>query len=202
MSGRAGRLALTSDFGRAIFVTESKFEADVWLRHYAGGEFESVTPTLKDAPLEDHVLDSSRGVRVGAVPGAGGRFVAGQLHRPRPLARQDGPRGHSGRPSTRGWTSAAPVGWFTPARAGALEVTKLGLAVAGRGIGVATAVAMAEWAAEARRASSLTEVEVITLLGLTPAGSNIYVTLGREEDRQLDYRDEIVERARLVGAQD
>jgi hypothetical protein len=57
MSGRAGRLALVNDFGRSIMVTGSPFEADVWLRHYAGAEFEDVRPMLGDGPLEDHVLD-------------------------------------------------------------------------------------------------------------------------------------------------
>ena len=45
------------DFGRSILVTYSPFEADVWLRHFAGGEFEEIRPTLGDAPLENHVLD-------------------------------------------------------------------------------------------------------------------------------------------------
>jgi helicase len=57
MSGRAGRLSLVNDFGRSILVTYSPFEAEVWLRHYAGSDFENIRPTLGDAPLEDHVLD-------------------------------------------------------------------------------------------------------------------------------------------------
>jgi len=57
MSGRAGRLSLVQDFGRSILVTYSPFEADVWLEHFAGGEFEEIRPTLADAPLENHVLD-------------------------------------------------------------------------------------------------------------------------------------------------
>src|SRR6476469_2022188 len=57
MSGREGRLSLVDDFGRSILVTYSPFEADVWLRHFAGGEFEEIRPTLADAPLENHVLD-------------------------------------------------------------------------------------------------------------------------------------------------
>ena len=57
MSGRAGRLSLVDDFGRSILVTYSPFEADVWLQHFAGGEFEEIRPTLADAPLENHVLD-------------------------------------------------------------------------------------------------------------------------------------------------
>jgi helicase len=50
MSGRAGRLTLVSDFGRSILVTGSPFEADVWLRHYAGAEFDDVRPMLGDGP--------------------------------------------------------------------------------------------------------------------------------------------------------
>ena len=51
MSGRAGRLSLVNDFGRSILVTYSPFEAEVWLRHYAGSDFENIRPTLGDAPL-------------------------------------------------------------------------------------------------------------------------------------------------------
>lgn len=57
MSGRAGRLAHTKDFGRSILVTNSPFEADVWLKHYVGSDFEDIVPTLKEAPLENHVLN-------------------------------------------------------------------------------------------------------------------------------------------------
>src|SRR5690606_5677516 len=57
MSGRAGRLAHTRDFGRSILITSSPFEADVWLRHYVGSDFEDIVPTLRDAPLENHVVN-------------------------------------------------------------------------------------------------------------------------------------------------
>src|SRR5262249_34070924 len=57
MSGRAGRLTFANEFGRSILVTSSPFEADVWMRHYVDADFEAVLPTLKDAPLENHVLN-------------------------------------------------------------------------------------------------------------------------------------------------
>jgi helicase len=196
MSGRAGRLALTNDFGRSILVTESKFEADVWLRHYAGGDFETVTPTLKDAPLEDHVLDLIASGLAQSRAQAGDLLLAsftGRVHWREKMSPEDF------RTGVDRAVELCRAGGLAQARAnGSLQITKLGLAVAGRGIGVATAVALAEWAIEARRAT-VGELEVLTLLGLTPAGSQIYVTLGRQEDRQRDYRDEIVERARAAG---
>ena len=57
LEARFGRLSLVNDFGRSILVTGSPFEAEVWLRHYAGSDFENIRPTLGDAPLADHVLD-------------------------------------------------------------------------------------------------------------------------------------------------
>src|SRR4029077_20611435 len=51
MSGRAGRLPPGHGFGRFVMVTGSPFEADIWLRHYAGAEFEDIRPTLGDGPL-------------------------------------------------------------------------------------------------------------------------------------------------------
>jgi helicase len=35
MSGRAGRLGYTQEFGRSMLVTDSSFEAQVWLEHFA-----------------------------------------------------------------------------------------------------------------------------------------------------------------------
>lgn len=198
MSGRAGRLSLTSDFGRSILVTQSRFEADVWLRHYAGGEFESVSPTLRDAPLEDHVLDLIASGLAQSRPQAADLLLAsftGRLYWREKMSPEDF------RAAVDHAVNLCCTGGLARERiAGGLETTKLGRAVAGRGIGVATAVALAEWAAEARRAT-VSELEVVTVLGLTPAGSHVYVTLSRQEDRERDYRDEISERARLVGAE-
>ncbi len=170
MSGRAGRLALTNDFGRSILVTESKFEADVWLRHYAGGDFETVTPTLKDAPLEDHVLDLIASGLAQSRSQAGDLLLAsftGRVHWREKMPPEDF------RAAVDRAVELCRAGGLAQARAnGSLQITKLGLAVAGRGIGVATAVALAEWAVEARRAT-VGELEVLTLLGLTPTGSRI-----------------------------
>jgi replicative superfamily II helicase len=199
MSGRAGRLSLTNDFGRSILVTESKFEADVWLRHYVGGEFETVTPTLKDAPLEDHVLDLVASGLAQSRAQAAELLLAsftGRIHWREKMSPE------AFRAGVDQAVDLCRSGGLVQVRAnGSVEVTKLGLAVAGRGIGVATAVALAEWAGEARRAS-VGELEVVTLLGLTPAGADTYISLSREEDRERDYRDELVERARLAGTDD
>jgi hypothetical protein len=45
MSGRAGRLAFTADFGRSIMVTHSRYQAENWLETYVGPEFEDIVPT-------------------------------------------------------------------------------------------------------------------------------------------------------------
>ncbi len=57
MSGRAGRLGQSHEFGRAIIVTESAFDAETYFRTYIQGSIPELKPTLKSDALCDHVLN-------------------------------------------------------------------------------------------------------------------------------------------------
>lgn len=198
MSGRAGRLAFTSDFGRSILVTSSPFEADVWLRCYAGGDFEDIVPTLKDAPLENHVVN----------------LLASGMARSREGLRELLLSSFTG---VVHWTQKMSCEEFVAAldRAvglcvegglareadGVLSVTDLGRACATKGIGVDTGIALAAWAKEAK-AVAPTEIEILSVVSLAPAGSEVYVNMSNDERYRADYRAQLLQRAAADGVAD
>jgi helicase len=57
MSGRAGRLGLSNEFGRSILVTDVPQRVDAILGKFVDKDFGEIVPTLKGAPFEDLVID-------------------------------------------------------------------------------------------------------------------------------------------------
>lgn len=56
-SGRAGRLGLEEEFGRAVIVAPSEFDKDTYLDAYVSGSLRDVEPALAGVPLAQHVLN-------------------------------------------------------------------------------------------------------------------------------------------------
>lgn len=192
MSGRAGRLAHTNDFGRSILVTHSPFEADVWLRHYVGAEFEDIVPTLKEAPLENHVLNLlASGL-------AESRDELAQLL----LSSFTGFVHWNQQMSREGFLSALDAalkiclsgGLARKDGVGRIAITDLGRACASKGIDVSTGVALSEWAKEAKSAA-VTELEMLAVVSQSPAGQAVYVGMDKRERFHNDYRGEVLRRA-------
>jgi len=199
MSGRAGRLAHTRDFGRSILVTSSPFEADVWLRHYVGSEFEDIVPTLKDAPLENHVVNllaSGLAEQRDELADLLLSSFTGHVHWNQQMSREV---------FLEALDAALELcvrgGLVRRAKEGDLAITDLGRACASKGLGVDTGIALAEWAREARSVA-LTDLEVLTVASLAPAGHDVYVNMTNNERFQCDYRGEILRRAYEAGASD
>jgi replicative superfamily II helicase len=198
MSGRAGRLAFTNDFGRSILVTYSPFEAEDWLKHYVGSDFEDVVPTLKDAPLENHVVNLLASglartrlelLELLLSSFTGHVFWAQKMSRDEFEAALD-----------RALRLCVEGGILTEQLHGQLTVTELGRACATKGIGVDTGIALAAWSNQARSAA-LSEIEVLTAVSLSPAGGDVYVSMGKN-DRRSDYRAEIRRHASEAGVAD
>src|SRR3954452_12809503 len=141
MSGRAGRLSLVNAFGRSILVTYSPFEADVWLQHFAGGEFEEIRPTLADAPLENHVLDLMASGLASSRPALAEMLLSsftGWTHWSHEISRADF------QAALDKAVACAVDGGLLRSRADdTLEVTAVGRVCAAKGIGVATGAALA-----------------------------------------------------------
>jgi len=197
MSGRAGRLSLVDDFGRSILVTYSPFEADVWLQHFAGGEFEEIRPTLADAPLENHVLDlmasglaSSRGELEEMLLSS----FTGWAHWTQKIS-----SGEFSEALQKAVACGLDGGLLRALEDGRLEVTAVGRVCAAKGIGVATGAALAKWAREAIAATP-EELEVLYTVSASPAGSDVYIALAGDERWRADYRGELLARVASAGA--
>jgi helicase len=200
MSGRAGRLAHTKDFGRSILVTSSPFEADVWLRHYVGSDFEDIVPTLKEAPLENHVVNLLASGLAEHRDGLAELLLSsftGHVHWNQQMSREAflEALGSALEICVRGGLVRREE------KDGRLAVTDLGRACASKGLGVDTGIALAEWAREAR-STALTEIEVLAVVSLSPAGHDVYVNMTNGERHQFDYRGELLRRAYEAGASD
>jgi len=197
MSGRAGRLSLVQDFGRSILVTYSPFEADVWLEHFAGGEFEEIRPTLADAPLENHVLDlmasglaSSRAELEQMLLSS----FTGWTHWAQKISRAE-----FSEALTKAVSCGLDGGLLRALEGDRLEVTAVGRVCATKGVGVATGAALARWAKEAFSAT-LHDLEVLLTVCLAPAGADVYIGLAGDERWRADYRGELLARVATAGA--
>jgi helicase len=203
MSGRAGRLSLVSDFGRSILVTASPFEADVWLRHYVGSDFEDIRPMLGDAPLEDHLLDvlaSGLAATPDEVEGLLLGSFTGHVHWAQRLSREELALGLgravelcAGGDLVRRRPGPAPG-----PGGDRLEITPVGRACAAKGIGARTGIAMAAWAREAAAAAPA-DLEVLAVASFTAEGDDVYVGLTKEERYRADYRAQLLGRAAAQG---
>ena len=191
MSGRAGRLSLVNDFGRSILVTYSPFEAEVWLRHYAGSDFENIRPTLGDAPLEDHVLDvlaSGLAATRAEVADLLLSSFTGQVHWAQKISRDE---------FTATLARAVEVcvgAGLAEQKGDVLQINGVGRACATKGIGAKTGIVLARWAREAAR-MTLSDLEVLAVASFTDAGDGVYVNLAKDERYRADYRAQLLARA-------
>ena len=195
MSGRAGRLSLVNDFGRSMLVTYSPFEAEVWLRHYAGSDFENIRPMLGDAPLEDHVLDVlASGLANSREEVADLLFSSftGQVQWAQKISREE---------FTASLAKAVEVcvaAGLAEQREERLEINVVGRACATKGIGAKSGIVLARWARQAA-AVTLSELEVLAVASFTDAGDGVYVNLAKEERYRADYRAQSLARAAASG---
>jgi hypothetical protein len=197
MSGRAGRLSLVDDFGRSILVTYSPFEADVWLRHFAAGEFEEIRPTLADAPLENHVLDLMASGLASSLAELQELLLAsftGCVYWTQKLSRTEFSE------ALQKAVAAGLSGGLLRALGGdRLEVTAVGRVCATKGIGVTTGAVLAKWATESI-GLAVEDLEVLMTVSSSPAGDDVYVGLARDERWRADYRGELLARVATAGA--
>ncbi|HVZ70942.1 MAG TPA: DEAD/DEAH box helicase [Polyangia bacterium] len=195
MSGRAGRLSLVNDFGRSILVTYSPFEAEVWLRFYAGSEFEDIRPTLGDAPLEDHVLDvlaSGLATTRTEVEELLLSSYTGQVYWAQRISRDEFTA------SLAKATDLLVAAGLVERKGESLAINVVGRACAAKGIGAKTGIALASWARDAA-ALMPSELEILTVASFTDAGNGVYVTVSKEERYKADYRGQLLTRAVKAG---
>lgn len=196
MSGRAGRLAFTSDFGRSILVTHSRFQARTWLDNYVTREFEDITPTLKDAPLTDLVLDLVATQKACTKERAASLLLAsftGRVHWNEKLGQETFLKALD-----QAVAECLEGGLVRAAEDGRLVVTRVGKVAAGSSMGARTAIVFADWARQPQGVPPAA-IEVLTLLGHTPAGEDVYVRLTWKEDRDNTYKADLLHRVSEDG---
>jgi helicase len=187
--GRAGRLGLAQDFGRAILVSDSQFQARVYYRTFVRGTLGDVAPALNDDPLAHHVLN----------------LVASGICRTEPDIRKVLLASYTGALCWRGGEREAEfegrlkeavehclAGDLIRAAEDTLTATELGRLAAIKGISVDTAIALARFAGRYKdQASDLHLLEVLLCLTGTEDGQAVYFNLSTDEYRSRHYAERL-----------
>lgn len=184
MSGRAGRYGAGHEFGRSILIAATPFDRDTYWRRYIEGDREPIEPRLAREPLENHVL----------------RLVASRFCRTREELLDFLESTLTGRwVWLETYTRDEIAGRIRAAvnrcldadvlacdGADRLEATPFGRAVAAKGIGIETALALRQWigVSETRHWS---EIDLILAVALTPEGRMAQVMLTAREYERADY---------------
>jgi helicase len=199
MSGRAGRLAFTSDFGRSIMVTHSRYQAESWLETYIGREFEDIVPTLKNDRIEDIVLDlvaSGMAKSRKALTDILLASFTGRVHWTTTLGNEV---------FIQAVTDAIEIctngGLVRQGQKDTLSITRIGKVAASRSIGAETAAVFARWTQSAHAAPPA-PIEIVTLLGQSMAGADVYIRYTYREERDVDYKGEFIGRLNRAGLHD
>ena len=179
MSGRAGRLGIEDQFGRAIIVTDSEFQAQVLHEQFVEGELDPIEPALGDDPLDHHVLN----------------LVASKLCRTESEIRDLLLSSYTGETCWRGGEREAEFdekldkgirkcleGGLIEKADDGLAATRLGRLAAVKGIAVDTAIAMAKYACENREvAADLHLLEILFCLTGTEDGEGVWFNFSTPE---------------------
>jgi helicase len=185
MSGRAGRLGLEDKFGRAIIVTDSEFQAQVYYEQFVEGELDPIEPALNGDPLDHHVLN----------------LVASKLCRTEEEIRELLLSSYTGETCWRGGKREAEFdkklseglrkcldGGLIEKADDGLAVTRLGRLAAVKGVRVDTAIAMAKYARENQEvASDLHLLEVLFCLTGTKDGEKVWFNFSTQEYNSGQY---------------
>lgn len=187
MGGRAGRFGAGHEFGRSILVASSPFEHEACWRKYVEGEREHIVPQLARAPLEDHVLRlvASRHCRSVAELVAllertlSGCWVWAETCSLEEVAGRV-------RAALHRCMEAGMLADLSMDDDALLQATPLGLAVASKGISLATAREIHHWIA-ASSSRLWCEADVLLALASTPDGRQAQVMLSTREYDDADY---------------
>lgn len=184
MGGRAGRYGAGYAFGRAILIASTPFDRATLWRRYIEGEREPIEPQLAHEPLETLVL----------------RLSASRMCRTEPELRDFLESTLTGQ-----WVwlesltvaecefrihdavnRAVDAGVLTRRPADRLEATPFGLAVASKGLTIATARELQHWIAQSKT-RRWSPTDLILAAAMTPDGRMLQVSLTAREYDHADY---------------
>jgi len=186
MGGRAGRYGAGHAFGRSILVASTPFDQETLWRRYIEGEREAIEPRLAKAPLENHVLRlvASRFCRT--LPELlaflestlSGQWVWSELYTVEEIEFRI--RSAVNRCVDAGVVAAHPEG--------RLEATPLGLAVAAKGISIATTRELEHWIGQCET-RDWPDIDLLFAAACTPDGRMLQVLLSAREYDHAGYTE-------------
>ncbi len=199
MGGRAGRLGMGYDYGRAILVATSPFEKELCWRRYVEGTRECIEPQLGRVPLEDHVLRlvasghcrTLRALAAFLEQTLTGQWVWAETVTPEETRSRI-------RAAVHRCVSYDLIVEVPEEEGRPMEATPFGRAVAQKGIGVETARLLRTWA-EASRYREWCVADVVYAAASTPEGRATQVLLTTREYDEAGYVAELRERTRHAG---
>ncbi|MCK6470846.1 MAG: DEAD/DEAH box helicase [Planctomycetes bacterium] len=187
ISGRAGRLGLERQFGRAIIVADSKFQARTYFESFAQGRLGDVEPALAHDALSHHVLN----------------LVASKLCRTAGEIRELLLSSYTGEMLWRGGEREASFdrrldaglrrcleGKLIEEKADRFQATELGRLAAVKGVSVETAIQVAAFAIQNKaNAKDLDLFEMLICLAKTEDGESVHFNLSTSEFQSGKYLD-------------
>jgi len=185
ISGRAGRLGLEGEFGRAMIVADSEFQAGTYRTNYVKGSLGTIKPALGNDPLSYHVLN----------------LVASQMCQTEEEIKETLLGSFTGELYWRGGSNEVQFGeklskgmkhciegGLIGSEDGRLIASELGRLAAVKGLSVDTAIQLAQFAKEVREcADDVHPLEVLSCLSGTEDGADVYFYLATQEHRTGEY---------------
>jgi len=200
MGGRAGRFGAGYEFGRSILVATSQFDYETLRRRYVEGQCEPVEPCLTAGPaLENHVLGLVASRCCTTEEDLLDFFentLSGKWVWQESLT-LDESRFHVRAAVNR----AVDAGAVNRHPDGRLEPTPLGLAVAAKGVTIATARDLEQWLAESET-RIWSDLDLIFAAASTPDGRMVQIGLTSQEYEHAGYVSKLREKTagELLGA--
>ncbi len=202
MGGRAGRLGLVGEFGRAILVTSSPFHRKTLYGYYIKGGFETLRPALREEDIDLYCLNL---VASGA-SSSEDEIENFLLSTYTGISSWGGftQKDQSGAFSSRIQKVVEKcLGWGLLKRdvQGRLEITERGKVTAQMGISIDTCLNLLKWMdlCDPLRVSDL---EVLVVAALTGDAREIHVPLSKREFRDSKYRSLFYKEVQSLGEGD
>jgi helicase len=190
-SGRAGRLGLEEDFGRAMIIARSEFETRMYLNAFVNGELGDVQPALGNVPLAQHVLNLVASMICREEHEIGEVLLSSYTGS---LCWRSGVEADTFDERLRKSIDQCVNGGLIERRESELVATKIGKLVAAKGVSVETAIGMVRFLDENKDvANGLDPLEVLWCLTGTESGQEIHFNLSKKEFWSREYQEMLTE---------
>lgn len=185
ISGRAGRLGLEQNFGRAFIVAKSQFEAESKFETYAKGQLKEFQPGLLRSGLSQHVLNLVASGLCGSFAEVQQVLLGSYTGQ---LCWSDGHRRERFDRDLKDGFGHCVFGKLLLEKGERLSATPLGRLAAIKGVSVDTAIAISEFLEMYReQAADITPMEILLALAETEDGNQIGISLSTPEYHQNPY---------------